>query len=169
MSLSFLAFLLERATAAHSANRPLNVTGLCGERGNTRQKWGWALVSEKINRLVNRGLAGRLPLSLSPCTPAPSIIEALLFPSSKTTSLPFGMVHPWIMHNCISHPLRLSAAPATQHTGASCVCVSLEKDRVKREKDCNSLAMNIWASESSHTMATADAVATEIHPHKRLE
>lgn len=42
-------------------------------------------------------------------------------------------VHPWIMHNCISHPLRLSAAPATQHTGASCVCVSLEKDRVKRE------------------------------------
>lgn len=46
-------------------------------------------------------------------------------------------VHPWIICDCISHPLRRSAAPGTQHTGASCVCVSLEKDRVKREDQWN--------------------------------
>lgn len=30
-------------------------------------------------------------------------------------------------------------------------------------------AMNIWAIESQHTMATADAVATETRPHKGSE
>lgn len=46
-------------------------------------------------------------------------------------------IHPWIIRDCILHPFRCNAAPGIQHTGASCVCVSLEKDRVKREDQWN--------------------------------
>lgn len=48
--------------------------------------------------------------------------------------------------------------------GLGLVCINLLLLRAHA-----SPAMNIWAIESSHTIAAADAVATETRPHKGLE